>query len=231
MKCAIHQPQFLPWLGYLHKISSVDVFIFLDNVQFKKNEFQNRNRIRVGDEARWITVPVTFRFGDTIRQTRIAAHPKWRRKMCLTIEQNYSKIFYFKTYGAEFIELIGRDWNNLAELNQATVEWLMKCFEIHTKSLVCSEMPEFNSEPTQRLIDICRYIGADIYLSGAGGREYLDVAKFEEAGIKLEFQDFLHPVYSQCYKDERTGFISHLSAIDGLFNCGGGTEGRKKLNL
>lgn len=231
MKCAIHQPQFLPWLGYMHKINSVDVFVFLDNVQFKKNEFQNRNTIRVGDEARWITVPVTFSFGDTIRETQIAKHSKWRKKMCLTLEQNYRKAPYFKTYGSELIELIQRDWNNLAELNQATVEWLMSCFAIQTKSLVCSEMPAFSSDATQRLIDICRHIGADTYLSGAGGHEYLDVAKFEEAGIKLEFQNFLHPTYPQCYSNKQMGFISHLSAIDGLFNCGGGAEGRKSLNL
>lgn len=240
MKCAIHQPQFLPWLGYLHKINSVDVFVFLDNVQFKKNEFQNRNKIRVGDEARWITVPVSFKFGDALNDIMIAEDSKWHRKMCSTIEHNYGKAPLFDAYGPELIQLLGRPWTKLAELNRATVEWLMECFGIQTKVLVCSEMPDFNSEPmgqgdggsaTQRLIDICRHVGADMYLSGAGGRDYLDSTKFEDSAIKLEFQNFLHPVYPQCYSHTGCDFISHLSAIDGLFNCGGGTEGIKKLNL
>lgn len=237
MKCAIHQPQFLPWLGYLHKINSVDVFVFLDNVQFKKNEFQNRNKIRVGDEARWITVPVSFKFGDALKDIVIADDPKWLMKMCSTIEQNYSKTPWFEAYGPDLMQLLGRPWTKLAELNRATVEWLMGCFGIQTKVLVCSEMPNFISEPTQRLVDICRHIGSNVYLSGAGGRDYLDLTRFsegsfgEDGGIKLEFQNFLHPTYPQCYGSSEAEFISHLSAIDGLFNCGGGAEGRKKLNL
>ena len=256
MKCAIHQPQFLPWLGYLHKINSVDVFVFLDNVQFKKNEFQNRNRIRAGDDARWITVPVSFKFGDALKDVMIADDSKWHRKMCSTIEQNYGKAPLFEAYGPDLIQLLSRPWSKLAELNRATVEWLMKCFGIQTNILVRSEMPDFNSEPirhlpaphrvgqaggasairhggsaTQRLIDICRCIGADVYVSGAGGRDYLDSTRFESADIKLEFQNFLHPTYPQCYSHAGCDFISHLSAIDGLFNCGGGSEGRNRLNI
>jgi len=229
MKCAIHQPQFLPWLGYLNKINSADVFVFLDNVQFKKNEFQNRNRIRVGSEASWITVPVSFKFGDTIRQVRIAGDPRWRRKLLLTLEHNYGRAQYFPGFSQELTEILNGSWENLSEFNQATVEWLMKCFEIRTKVLVCSNLPDFNPEPTGRLIDICRHVGADTYLSGAGGRDYLDVKAFESAGIGLEFQEYLHPQYRQCYHDP--AFVSHLSAVDALFNCGGGSGAAKQLNL
>lgn len=229
MKCAIHQPQFLPWLGYLSKINSADVFVFLDNVQFKKNEYQNRNKIRVGDEAKWITVPVSFTFGDTIRQVRIAGDPRWHRKLHMTIEHSYGKAPYFARFAPGLLDVLDQTWENLADLNQATVEWLMKCFEIKTKVLVCSNLPEFSPDPTQRLVDICKYAGADTYLSGAGGRNYLDVKAFENAGIKLEFQEYLHPEYPQCYSSG--GFLSHLSAVDALFNCGGGVEVAKQLNL
>jgi len=231
MKCAIHQPQFLPWLGYLHKINSADVFVFLDNVQFKKNEFQNRNKIRLQDSAHWITVPVSFKFGDTLRDAQIAADPHWQRKMSTTLQHGYGKSPHYGRYASELVELISRKWDNLADLNIATVEWLMKCFKIRAKILVASTMPEFSSEPTQRLIEICRHIHADTYLSGAGGREYLDVSAFEKAGIQLEFQDFLHPVYPQCYDDPNVGFVSHLSAVDALFNCGGGPAGKKAITL
>lgn len=235
MKCAIHQPQFLPWLGYLNKIRSADIFVSLDNVQFKKNEYQNRNKIRVGTEAHWITAPVTFKFGDTIRQTRLAADPRWRRKMISTIEYNYRHTPFYEPFAPELFDIINRDWNSLADLNEATVRWLTTCFGITTRIVTASSLPDFTPSPTERLIDICRHLGADTYLSGSGARDYLDTSRFTAAGIALEFQDFLHPVYEQCYSDGRKAesgaFLSHLSAIDGLFNCGGGGETRGILNI
>ncbi len=221
MICAIHQPQFLPWLGYLHKIACSDVFVFLDNVQFKKNEFQNRNKILVGNEAKWITVPVTFDFGDAINETKIADNQDWCSRMTNTISQNYARTPYFKEYGHEFIDIINRDWENLAKLNQATVEWLMKCFGIRSEILTASNLPISSSDPTQRLIDICLHVKANTYLSGSGGLDYLDSSKFDQAGIHLEFQNFLHPQYTQYHHDtSKKDFISNLSAVDMLFNCG-----------
>lgn len=233
MKCAIHQPQFLPWLGYLNKINSCDIFVFLDNVQFKKNEYQNRNKIRIGSEAKWITVPVSFTFGDTVRETLIAKDTRWQKKLISTIEYNYRKTPFYSAYSISLLEILNKDWENLAKINQASVEWLISSFEITTKTLVCSELQQFSDDPTGRLIDICRHVGADTYLSGSGAREYLDMEQFSKSGINLEFQDYLHPVYPQCYSDGRKveNFISHLSALDGLFNCGGGKEGKKALNL
>ncbi|MFO7869935.1 MAG: WbqC family protein [Kiritimatiellia bacterium] len=234
MRCAIHQPQFLPWLGYLNKIHSADIFVFLDDVQFKKNEFQNRNRIRVGGEAKWITVPVSYDFGNSIRETRIASGPDWRRKMKLTLRQNYSKAPFFKDFAPALFELLDRKWKNLAELNIASVKWLTECFEIRTRTLISSDLTKDISSDgttaTDRLIQICAQVGADTYISGAGGRGYLEEEKFETAGLALEYQDFLHPEYPQCYT-YGNGFLSYLSAVDGLFNCGGGAEGRKRLNL
>ena len=220
MICSIHQPQFLPWLGYLNKISTSDIFVFLDDVQFKKNEYQNRNKIKCGGEARWLTAPVSFKFGDTLLETKVVHDSKWQKKMCMTIGQYYKKTPYFEEYSPALFNIINREWDNIAEFNQATVEWLMKSFCIETKTLVCSKLPSFDTDPTQRLIDICRHTNADTYLSGAGGREYLDVAKFEAAGIELIFQEFLHPKYKQCYTQGESEFVSHLSAIDMLFNCG-----------
>ena len=118
-----------------------------------------------------------------------------------------------------------------ATLNEATVQWLLTCFEITTATLTCSKLPEFSHDPTGRLIDICRHVGADTYLSGSGAREYLDMKVFEASGIALEFQDYLHPTYAQCYGDgtHASEFVSHLSAVDALFNCGGGS--RQALNV
>ncbi|MFC1454404.1 WbqC family protein [Verrucomicrobiota bacterium] len=266
MKCAIHQPQFLPWLGYLHKIHNTDKFVFLDNVQFKKNEFQNRNRLLVAGSARWLTVPVSFHFGDTLLETRIAESVPWRKKITHAINLNYAKTPYFQHFKESLERVIEREYKNLAELNEATARWLMECFDIHTETYTSSQFPayaragllparELSQDPVQRLIDICRQVGADTYLSGAGGHKYLEPLKFEKAGIKLEFQEFQHPVYPQHhgsqltvnssqftvhssqstedkqFTEEGAGFVSCLSAIDGLFNCGGGAAGRKMLNI
>jgi hypothetical protein len=251
MKCAIHQPQFMPWLGYLHKIRSADKFVFLDNVQFKKNEFQNRNRVLVAGTAKWLTVPVSFHFGDTLLETRIADNIPWRKKIIHAVGLNYAKAPCFHEFREDFEGVLGQAYNNLAELNEASVRWLMKCFDIRTEVFVSSQMGQFDSDPTRRLIDICVRAGADTYLSGAGGHKYLETAQFEKAGIKLEFQYFRHPVYPQQHAsssfvptlrevgttedkqltEKSTGFAANLSAIDGLFNCGGGEAGRKKLNI
>lgn len=268
MKCAIHQPQFLPWLGYLHKIQSVDKFVFLDNVQFKKNEFQNRNRVLVAGAARWLTVPVSFHFGATLRDVKIVETTPWRKKMLHTLELNYCRTPYFDSFRKGLAEVLEREWDNLAELNAASARWLMDCFDIQTETARSSQFIELSpfqngrtaqpcaaekaagqavppyretvagnliQDATQRLIDVCRRVGADTYLSGAGGRNYLAVVEFEKAGIKLEFQDFQHPVYPQHhsseFKEERANFVPNLSAVDGLFNCGGGATGRKRLNI
>ncbi len=230
MICAIHQPQFLPWLGYLHKIACADIFVFLDNVQFKKNEFQNRNKILINGEAKWLTVPVSFNFGDTICRTKLAEKSNWRSKIIRTLEQNYAKAPLFQKYGPEIINIINQECDNLAEFNQATVVWLAKCFNIHSKILVASALPEFSHDPTQRLIDICLHVKADTYLSGAGGHDYLDTAKFQDAHISLEFQNFLHPEYPQCYSKHQNEFVSHLSAVDMLFNCDVSSIDIRKLN-
>jgi hypothetical protein len=229
MICAIHQPQFIPWLGYLQKVRRADVFVFLDVVQFRKNEFQNRNRIPTRSGVHWLTVPVRFDFGDTIRSVSVADDGPWRRKVWRTIEQGYHDAEAFARYGDGLKRVLDCAWPNLAEINAASVEWLLDCFEIRTKIVWASKLPEFQPHRTQRLVEICKHLGADTYLSGSQASCYLEVDRFNEAGIPVEFQDFNHPVYSQ-----RAGngeFVSHMSAIDGLFTCGGGEAGRAALNL
>ncbi|HAS83112.1 MAG TPA: hypothetical protein DCS43_10680 [Verrucomicrobia bacterium] len=230
MKCAIHQPQFIPWLGYLHKIQAADVFVFLDDVQFKKNEYQNRNRMRVGGMSQWITAPVQFRFGDCLNAVQLSDEPKWRGKLLRTLEVNYAKTPFFAAYMPGFADLIQRPWPNLAELNIACVEWLMNVFEMDRNAVRrSSRMDGLRDDPTLRLIDICRQVGADTYLSGAGGRHYLDIDRFATEGLTLEFQTFEHPVYPQ--HPHKGEFVPYLAALDGLFNVGGGMQGRRLLGL
>lgn len=228
MRCAIHQPQFLPWLGHFQKIAMGDVFVFLDNVQFQKNEFQNRNRIPTPQGVRWLTVPVGHRFGDPIQAVRIGGSTPWRRKILGTVIQSYAKTPHFGAWFPSFERMINADYEGLSAINRASVQWLMDAFEIRTPVVLASDLPPCCDDRTGRLVDLCRHVGADTYVSGSLARCYLDLDQFAAAGMTVDFQDFKHPVYPQAHGGD---FVSHMSAIDGLFCCGGGAEGRRRLNL
>lgn len=229
MKCAIHQPQFLPWLGYLSKIHMADIFVILDNVQFKKNEFQNRNRIPTRDGTQWLTVPVSFRFGDTIRNVSIADHGRWRQKMKRTLTQHYGTTVHFSDYYPALEEILNQEWSHLAELNAETVHWLMSCFDITTPTVWASDLSITSTDRSERLVEICKSVGSDTYLSGSVARCYLDLGLFHKADMEVEFQDFCHPEYPQMTTDG--DFVSHMSAVDALFCVGGGCHRRSKLNI
>ncbi len=229
MICAIHQPQFLPWLGHFQKIRMADVFVFLDNVQFQKNEFQNRNRVPTRSGVKWLTVPVSYAFGDPIRDVRIASGRPWRRKILGTLEHAYGKSAHFAALMSAFRDMLSEDWPTLSQVNMASVRWLMENFCVNTETCLASDLPACDEDRTGRLVDICRHVGATTYLSGSLARRYLDIGRFEQAGIKVEFQHYEHPVYPQT--SNGGDFISHMSAIDALFNLGPGDETRRSLNL
>ncbi|AKJ63888.1 WbqC family protein [Kiritimatiella glycovorans] len=220
MRCAIHQPQFMPWLGYLNKIALADVFVFLDHVQFKKNEYQNRNRIRTPGGWMWLTVPVRFHFGDPIHDVQPAAGEPWRRKVLTAISTSYGKAPYYREYRDSLHELIDRPWRDLAQLNEATVRWLCDAFGLETAFETASALPQTRREPTRRLIDLCRHLGCDTYLSGKDGPHYMDTGAFDEEGLDLHLQHFEHPAYPQVVAGAEQEFEPCMSALDLLFNAG-----------
>ncbi|TKB33752.1 MAG: hypothetical protein E8D51_05915 [Nitrospira sp.] len=215
MRVTIHQPQFLPWLGYLDKIDQADVFIALDTVQFKKNEWQNRNRIRTADGCQWITVPVIHRFGQLVKDVRINQTVNWRAQHLRALEIHYAKAPFRERYLPELRSMYEAPWERLHDVNLAVIRWLLEAFGITTPVRCASEW-EAREEPTDRLIDLCRAVGASVYLSGPGGDDYLDVPRFESSGLKLEMQRFQHPLYRQVYEP----FMPAMSAIDLLCCCG-----------
>ncbi|TAJ07285.1 MAG: hypothetical protein EPO61_15110 [Nitrospirae bacterium] len=216
MRVAIHQPQYLPWLGYLDKIDRADVFVILDTVQFKKNEWQNRNRIRTAQGCQWVTVPVLHRFGQPINEVRINPSEAWGAKHVRTIEMHYARAPYREPFLEGLRAICRRPWERLSDLNVAVLAWLLDAYGITTPLRMASEMT-LRDEPTDRLIDICRTVGGTSYLAGAGAAGYMDRPRFEASGIRLEVQDFHHPVYAQCYEP----FMPGMAAIDLLFACGG----------
>lgn len=216
MLAAIHQPQFMPWLGYFDKMDRCDVFVLLDNVQYKKNEYQNRNRIKTSQGWQWLTVPVKYRFPQMINEVQIDNSVDWQKKHLHALETNYRKAHYFEKYINLFKEFYSKEWQTLSQVNIASIALLKDILGIKTRVVIASEMQGLRDEPNLRLIDICKRLGADTYLAGKDGRNYMNLDLFNDAGIKLEFQEFKHPAYPQLFGR----FEYFMSAIDLTFNCG-----------
>jgi hypothetical protein len=213
---AVHQPQYLPWLGYFDKIRRADVFCFLDDVQYKKNDWQNRNRIRTARGWQWLTVPVCYRFPQKISEVTINNAVNWRHKHLQALITNYSRTPYYKDYSGLFEDVYSETWDSLCDLNIFLIKRLGSALGLNQKLIVKTSDFKLSEDPTERLIDICKVLDADTYLSGQDGTKYMDMDRFRQSGISVEVQDFNHPVYPQAFKD----FESHMSVIDLLFNCG-----------
>ncbi|MFZ1803395.1 MAG: WbqC family protein [Nitrospira sp.] len=205
----IHQPQFLPWLGYLDKIDQADLFIMLDTVQFKKNEWQNRNRIRTAKGWQWLTVPVLQHFGQRIDEVLMNQTVTWKAQHLRALDMHYARAPYRNRYLAQLREIYSAPWNKLSDLNKATVQWLLEAFGITTLVHHASDYAA-RDEPTDRLIDLCQVVGATEYLAGPGAEHYMDKPRFESSGVRLDIQVFQHPIYRQVYEP----FEPNLSALD-----------------
>jgi hypothetical protein len=208
----------MPWLGYFDKIVKSDIFVFLDTVQFKKNEFQNRNKIKTAQGWMWLTVPVLYKYPEHIDEVKINNRVDWRKKHMRALEINYQKAPYCPELFPTMEGFYTGDSESLSELNRESVLTLLKVLGVNKKTKVASEVElgGFSEEPSERLAAICASLGADTYLSGAGGREYLNLDPFHTKDITVIFQEFQHPVYRQLYGD----FIPNLSLLDLLFNYG-----------
>jgi hypothetical protein len=216
MVVAAHQPQYLPWLGYFHKIDRADIFVLLDNVQYKKNEWQNRNRIKTAQGWQWLTVPVLYRYPQLINEVMINNKVNWHHKQRQAIVSNYRKAPHYDRLEGFFEDIFSTSWQSISQLNVAVVKRLTAILGIDTPLYVASELGGFPQDPDERLIGITKHFRADTYLAGAGGRGYMDLDKYSQSGIEVIFQDFKHPVYSQLFGE----FEPFMSVIDLIFNHG-----------
>jgi hypothetical protein len=222
MIVAIHQPHFLPWLGYLQRMAQADLFVLLDHVQFERRNYQNRTMIRMNDQARWLSVPVVQRSQkERIVDKEIDNRPDgakgWAADHFSTLRHAYREAGFFGAYAAQFRALFETPWQRLVEMNQAALELLREAFGIRTPLARSSELAVEGARG-ELLLNICRAVGADTLLAGMGGsRGYLDVAAFARAGVRVTLHEFRHPEYPQC---GAAPFIRGLSSIDLLFNCG-----------
>ncbi len=214
MRLGIHQNNFLPFWGYFYKMSKCDIFVLLDNVQFEKNCYTNRTMIKTPQGEHWLTLPIIRAFPQLIKDVELLNYPKEKEKHLRTIELNYKKAKYFDYLFSELKEILEKDWKYLSELNIELIKLLKDKLGIKTRLEIASDY-NFKGKSTDLLTNICKHFKADTYLSGKGGAEYQEENKFKEAGIKLEYTDFVHPVYPQLWGN----FIPNLSIIDFLFNC------------
>lgn len=218
MIIGIHQPNYLPYLGFFDKMKKSDIFVIYDNAQFEKGEFQNRNRIRIYHGWKWLTVPVEKKHVP-INEIRIKNEVstwkgvKWADAHFNDIRDNYKDTPYYSLYEEEIKRIYEKRYDKLVDLNMELINFLKRAFDIDVEIVFSSEFG-FTSKSTERLVEIVEALDGDVYLSGPKGRDYLDVSPFEKKVIKVMFQDFKHPVYKQRYK----GFIVNMSAIDALFN-------------
>lgn len=227
MIVAAHQPNFIPWLGYFDKMRKADLFITVDHVQMARQGFQNRARIKTGEGERCLTVPViqesrAERIVDKRIDNSRDGRFRWSRKMFLTIKYAYQSAPHFRAYEPALEEIFEAHWERLGDLNGHFIELCRAALGIRTPMLASSGL-RIKGAKSEMVLNMCREVGADAYLSGKGAsREYLDVAAFERAGIRVLWQDFEHPRYSQY---PRCGeFIPNLSALDLILNCGPRSE-------
>jgi hypothetical protein len=216
---AIHQPQYLPYLGFFHKIAHCDVFVALDHVQFQKNGLQNRNRIKSASKegTQWITVPVKHRLGQAINEVQMDTSSSWQKKHWNALVSNYSRAQYFRKYADALQPVLAADYSNLSDLNMKLASWCLDALDIYTPIFYSSQLP-VSGQSTALLVDICRAVGGDVYFSGPGGANYMEMPLFDDAGIQVRWQDFKPPTYEQQFPD--AGFIPNLSVVDALLNCG-----------
>lgn len=222
MIVAIHQPHFLPWLGYLHRMAGADLFVLLDHVQFERRNYQNRTQIRIDGTPRWLTVPVIQRsqkerITEKLVDNRLGGARPWAASHYSTLRHAYASARYFGQYAGELRRIFDARWQRLVDLNQACLDLLREAFGIRTPLLRSSELAVGGARG-DLILDICRAVGADTLLGGLGGsRGYLDAQAFARAGVRIEFQRFAHPVYPQC---GAAPFVPGLSSLDMLLNCG-----------
>jgi hypothetical protein len=216
VKVAIHQPHYLPWLGYLAKWAEADLFVFLDTVQFAKNGWQNRNRINTPDGPRWLTVPVRARLGMTLTEVPLDTGQDWARRHLRAVEHAYARASYFRDWAPALAEFYDTRWKILAPLAVASASWLARALGITVPARLASEVSVPTTDPTGRLVALCRAVGATVYLAGRDGARYMDLAQFRAAGIEVRAQEYNHPVYAQ----PRGEFVPFLSALDLLLTHG-----------
>ena len=217
MRVGIHQPNFLPWLGYFYKIKKSDIFVFLDDVPFSKGSYTNRAKILIDNKKKWLTVPVitSHRLGQSIQDVEIIENDSWRNKIMGLLQQAYGKHKYYEEFVDTVKNVIIGCSRNLADINISLIKGICNFLDIKTNFIRSSEL-KIQGKSTALLVDLCKRLNANCYISGLGAKTYQDEDFFLKNDIDIEYSDFQHPIYSQGTKE----FLFGLSIVDMLFREG-----------
>lgn len=217
-----HQPQYLPYLGILNKISKADIFIMVDHVQFVKKYFHNRSYIKVNELPVLLTIPVLTKgkFKAPISEIEINYDINWVRKHLRSMQLGYSKAKYFNSYYGDIEGIYLNKYNKLSDLTSALLTYFIREFEL-VEDIRYSSTMNITGSKTEMLIQLAHAVDGATYLSGKGARDYVDEDLLSGSDVKHEFCDFTHPQYPQL----GSGFLEGMGCVDLLFNCG--KDGRK----
>ena len=212
-----HQPVYLPWMGLFHKIALADLFCYFDIAQYRKKDYNNRNKIKTKNGELWLSVPVQSKnhLEKNVSEILII-QDEWVKKHIKSIELNYKKTPFFDLYFPRIKSiLINESEKSLGWLNFQLLEYFLACLDINTPVVKASDY-NFKGRGSDLVLDMCIELGADKYIFGEQGKNYADIGSFKEAGIEVYFQKYKHPIYKQV----GWGFIPYMSIIDLLFNKG-----------
>lgn len=210
-----HQPNYLPWLGYFHKMMSCDVFVILDDVLLTRREVTKKNKIKGPEGERLLSVHIS-RKKSLIKDTALQNNFPWYLSHWGSLQTCYARSPYWEKYKNLFFPIYENPGELLADLNLRLIHVIREILEIKTPMLRASEIPGIEGNKGERIISLCKQCKADIYLSGNGARAYNDEAAFLRNNIRLVYQEFETPIYPQLWGD----FLPNLSAVDLIFNCG-----------
>ncbi|MBI3308594.1 MAG: WbqC family protein [Candidatus Melainabacteria bacterium] len=216
-KIAILQSNYIPWKGYFDLLNKVDEFIYYDHVQYTKNDWRNRNKIKTNKGIQWLTIPVRIESLSQAIMDTLVASSNWSRKHWTAISNNYSKAKYFSDYKERFESLYLRlDTQYLCEINYEFIKVICEILDIKTKFNWSTKF-KLSEGKTERLVDICKQAKATCYITGPSAINYIDKNLFEQEGIKVEFMDYSnYPEYKQLYPP----FVHEVSILDLIFNAG-----------
>ena len=213
-----HQPAYLPWLGYFHKIALADEFILLDSVQFEKNSFTNRNKIKVSNGEAWLTIPLEMKghISKCVNEMQIDEKSDWRKKHWNSLLMNYKKAPHFIKY-ADFFESYYKNTttSKLVDFISVSTNYFLSELQIKPIYKELSSL-SIQSKKQELIADICEVTKSDLFVFGSQGKDYADVDYFKKKNISCYFQEYKHPVYPQLWGD----FKPYMSIIDCLFNNG-----------
>jgi hypothetical protein len=220
LKVVILQPSYIPWRGYFHQIHKADVFVFYDCVQYDDRGWRNRNLLKAPSGSKWLTVPVRSKGcqsdGLKIADVPIVWDADWTKKHIETIRHLYSKAPFFQYYQSLFGSLFSRRDELLVDLTcDTTVQIARELGIAHTRFLRSSSLPAEGTK-TDRLLSILRHLGATHYISGPSAKSYIELDKFAEAGISVEFIRYEYPDYEQ----QHGVFVPQVSVLDLMLNVG-----------